>query len=464
MNVRLIVGLLVVGVGLSVATAVSAAEDSTLADAAEEGRAAQVRTLLDSGADVNGTQVDGMTALHWAVYHDDSVTASLLMQSGADVGAANRYGVTPISLAATNRNADVVRLLLDAGADANATLSGGETVLMTAARAGSAEAVTALLAGGGDPNARERRDQTALMWAAAEGHASVVDVLIGAGADVHNSLKSGFTPLFFAVRGGHLEAVRTLLEAGVGVNEVLQRVKEGPEAFLNSVSKRPVDDGTSPLLLAVRNGHFELAVALIEAGADPNDQRTGFNPLHTVTWVRKPDASDLGDPPPIGLGSLASLDFAKRLVEFGCGRQRPAAGDEAPSPPHRLSDRDGRGHGLSHGGGPRGYRDDACPARSGCGPLSDKSEGHDPADGGGRSRHRVASRRGGHRTRGARSRAVSPRAGGGPQRRGQERRHRDAWCGLRTLSEGRGAVGRERGRPGSVVGSEREGTDATVHR
>ncbi len=43
MNVRLIVGLLVVGVGLSVATAVSAAEDSTLADAAEEGRAAQVR-------------------------------------------------------------------------------------------------------------------------------------------------------------------------------------------------------------------------------------------------------------------------------------------------------------------------------------------------------------------------------------------------------------------------------------
>ncbi|MDE0387342.1 MAG: ankyrin repeat domain-containing protein [Rhodospirillales bacterium] len=35
----------------------------------------------------------------------------------------------------------------------------------------------------------------------------------------------------------------------------------------------------SPLLLAVRNGHFELAVELIKAGADPNDQRTGFAPL-----------------------------------------------------------------------------------------------------------------------------------------------------------------------------------------
>ena len=336
MNVRRIVRVFVLGIVVGTAGVAGAAEDSTLADAAETESAAQVRTLLDSGADVNGAQVDGMTALHWAVYHDDAVTASLLMQSGADVGAANRYGVTPISLAATNRNADVVRLLLDAGADANATLSGGETVLMTAARAGSAEAITALLARGADPNARERRDQTALMWAAAEGHASVVDALIGAGADVHASLKSGFTPLFFAVRGGHLEAVGTLLEAGVDVNEVLQRVKDGPEAFLNSVSKRPVDDGMSPLLLAVRNGHFELAVALIETGADPNDQRTGFNPLHTVTWVRKPDASDLGDPSPIGMGSLTSLDFVKRLVELGADVNGQLLGTK-PRPPHTAS-------------------------------------------------------------------------------------------------------------------------------
>ncbi len=336
MKVGRIVRLSVLGVVLGTAGAASAAEDSILADAVERGRAAQVRTLLDSGADVNGTQVDGMTALHWAVYHDDAVTASLLSQSGADVSVENRYGVSPILLAATNGNADVVRLLLDAGADANATLPGGEAVIMTAARTGSVEAVTALLVAGADPNAREQRDQTALMWAAAEGHASVVDALIHAGADVHASLKSGFTPLFFAVRGGHVEAVRTLLEAGVDVNEVLQRVKDGQSVFLNSVSKRPVDDGMSPLLLAVRNGHFELAIALVAAGADPNDQRTGFNPLHTVTWVRRPDASDLGDPPPIGLGSLTSLDFVKRLVALGADVNGQLLGTK-PRPPHTAS-------------------------------------------------------------------------------------------------------------------------------
>jgi ankyrin repeat protein len=77
--------------------------------------------------------------------------------------------------------------------------------------------------------------------------------------------------------------------------------------------------GTSPLILAVENGHFELAVALLEAGADPNDQRSGFTALHTLTWVRKPNRGDTddGDPAPIGSGNLGSLQFVEKLVEHG---------------------------------------------------------------------------------------------------------------------------------------------------
>ena len=315
MDLRRIAQLSILVLGIA-GTAV-AAEDSTLADAAERADAALVRTLLEAGADVTAAQEDGMTALHWAVYHDDTNTAALLIRSGADVNAANRYRVTPLSLAATNRNAALVTRLLDAGAGPNATLHGGETVLMTAARTGSPEAVKALLARGADPNAQERRDQAALMWAAAEGHAAVVKALVDAGADIHASLKSGFTPMFFAVRAGHIEAVQTLLAAGVDINAVLERVKDGPDREVNNASYRPIDDGMSPLLMAVRNGHFELAIELVKAGADPNDQRTGFNPLHTVTWVRKPDASDRGDPAPIGSGDLTSLEFVAELVALG---------------------------------------------------------------------------------------------------------------------------------------------------
>jgi len=306
-----IAGLALLTVGVAGASA--AADNPALADAAERRNAALVRSLLAARADVNTAQVDGMTALHWAVYHDEAEMAALLVRSGANVSATNLYGVPPLSLAAINGNAALVRTLLEAGADANAAQPGGETVLMTAARAGSVDTVKALLARGANPNARERRDQDALMWAAAEGHAAVVQALIDGGADVRARVKSGFTPLFFAVREGHIDAARMLLKAGVDVNEVLQHDERGADVPVTDA----VASGTSPLLMAVQNGHFELAIALVEAGADPNDRRTGFTPLHAVTWVRRPDASDAGDPPPIGSGRLTSLQFVRALVERG---------------------------------------------------------------------------------------------------------------------------------------------------
>jgi ankyrin repeat protein len=313
-----------------VAGIAQAADKATLADAAEQRNPALIRQLLATGADVNAAQVDGMTALHWAVYNDDAETARLLVRSRADVNATNRYGVPPLFLACTNNNATLVGLLLDAGANANASLPGGETVLMTAAKVGNLEAVKALLARGANPNARERRDQTALMWAAAEGHATVVRALIEAGSGINDTLTSGFTPLFFAVREGHVDVVRVLLEAGVNVNETLKPRKDQP-APTGSARYQPVRNGTSPLLMAVENGHFELAMALVEAGADPNDQRSGFTPLHAISWVRKPDASDAGDPAPIGSGTLTSLQFVGALVARGANVN--ARLNKVPRPP-----------------------------------------------------------------------------------------------------------------------------------
>jgi uncharacterized protein len=311
-----------------------AADKATLADAAEHRDGALIAKLLAAGADVNAAQVDGMTALHWAVYNDDAETAGLLVRSRANVNATNRYGVPPLSIACTNGNATLVRLLLDAGANANASLPGGETVLMTAARVGNLEAVKALLARGANPNAQERRDQTALMFAAAEGHATVVRALLEAGSEVKATLASGFTPLLFAVREGHIDVVRVLLEAGVKVNETVTPKAERPASTSTVVntSYKPMRSGTSPLLLAVENGHFELAIALVEAGADPNDQRSGFSPLHAISWVRKPDASDVGDPAPIGSGRLTSLEFVRAIVAHGANvNARLAKG--VPRPP-----------------------------------------------------------------------------------------------------------------------------------
>jgi ankyrin repeat protein len=292
---------------LAAGSLAAAVSNARLADAVEERDAAGVRALIEQGADVNLPQTDGMTALHWAVRLDDVELAKALVRAGADVKATNRYGVTPLSLASTNGNAAMVELLLDAGADPNTALPGGETALMTAARTGKIGAVKALLSRGADVNAKESgQGQTAIMWAAAEGHTEVVEALIEAGADFRTPLDSGFTPLFFAVREGRIGVVRALLKAGADVNETMQ-----PRTRRTRV--RP---GTSALLLAAANAHFELGAILLEAGADPNADLPGYTVLHAMASVRNPGIGD-NDPPPEGSGNMSSLEFVRKLAKHG---------------------------------------------------------------------------------------------------------------------------------------------------
>jgi uncharacterized protein len=286
---------------------VGAAAELTLADAAEKRDSATIRALLKAKANVNALQADGMTALHWATHYDDLKTVKRLIAAGADAKAASRYDVTPLALACTNGNQKIVELLLKAGADPNSTLPGGETALMTACRTGRLGPVEALLARGADANAREHKGQTALMWAAAEGHVEVVDALLKAGADFDAALASGFTPLFFAVREGRTEVVSRLIKAGADVNETMR-----PKRADGSVHGK----ATNSLILAIENGHFELAVALLKAGAHPNGRPEGFTAMHALTWVRKPIRGD-GNPPPIGSGSLSSLEMARQLMAHG---------------------------------------------------------------------------------------------------------------------------------------------------
>lgn len=306
----IVLAVMVLRAGFSPLVADAATDDTPLADAAAVRQWTQLQQLLSDGADPGERHPDGMTALHWAAWHDHTETCRRLLQNGAEASAVTRYHVTPLTIACQNGNAEIVALLLNAGADPNRAQHGGETPLMTASRTGRPKAVTALLAAGADVNAREAHQQTALMWAAAEGHTDVVDALLGAGADFRTPLRSGFTPLLFAVRQGHTDTVRRLMAAGADIHAVMQPEARGPR-----IARR----GTSPLLLAVENAHFELAAMLIEAGADPNDQRSGFAPLHALSWVRKPNLGDGvdGDPPPRGSGDLTSLQFVEFLVAAG---------------------------------------------------------------------------------------------------------------------------------------------------
>jgi ankyrin repeat protein len=229
---------------------------SPLAEAAQRGDFALVRTLLESGGlDVDAFGRDGTPALHWAVRAGEREAVARLIAAGATVDAANRYGLRPLELAIEAGDAEIVRQLLEAGADATLADRAGEPPLMFAARSGDVAIAGALLAHGAAVDARDRDfGQTALMIAAREGHAEVARLLLDAGANLDAQTRPEPPPRFIPPS-----------ESPEGLSRGAGIIRAGwPEGR----GKRfPAGGSKTPLLYAAREGHFGVAELLIERGA-----------------------------------------------------------------------------------------------------------------------------------------------------------------------------------------------------
>jgi len=261
-----------------------------LVDAAKSGnKEALQRVLAQKGVNVNVTEGDGTTALHWASYHDDLDAANQLIRAGAKVNAANDLGATPLWAASQNGSEAMVKRLLEAGADPNLALQAGETPVMVASRAGYPRVVELLVARGANVNAHGSRGQTALMWAVSEKHPEVVKVLLAHRADVHAKSEvwsqvmavephgyapynksiphGGETALMFAARVGDLESAKLLVAGGANVNDT--------DAW-----------GVSATTLAAHSDFRDVAEFLLDKGADASAQAAGFSALHNAIMQR----------------------------------------------------------------------------------------------------------------------------------------------------------------------------------
>jgi len=309
----------------------SPAVDIRLVDQAMEGNLEGVRSLLSQQVDVNSAQGDGMTALHWAAYRDDLPLAELLIEAKANPEAETRVGaVTPLILAARNGSGAMIAALLKAGADPGKAASTGATPLVSAATSGSVDAVKALVDGGADLNAREKTNgQTALMFAAWENRADVIRLLMERGAhpglssfvnlldeplfdddglpipkrkgaqSLGNSVMGGMTALHFAARDGNLDAVKALVESRADVNQVSG------------------GDGSSPINIAIANGHYTVGKYLLDHGADPNlANLDGLTPLYATVNMRYAPVSWAPNPR-TDQESVGSTELLQALLEGG---------------------------------------------------------------------------------------------------------------------------------------------------
>jgi ankyrin repeat protein len=308
--------LLLAGTALAADTV--AAKDLRLVEAAKTRNRAAAVALLQKRIDPNIAEPDGTTALHWAVRYDDVTLVERLIKAGAKPDVANRYGMTPIALACESGSSAVVEQLLKAGVSPNATGPLGETALHTCAHTGNVDAAKALLARGATVNTGDSwRGQTPLMWAAAQGHAAMVRVLVEAGADVNVRSTvvtwerqrtaeprdkwlppGGFTPLLLAARAGCVDCIKVLSASGANINEIT------PESH-------------TALVLALMNGEFDAAGALIDAGIDINlADSVGRTALYAAVDAHTMPSSNRPAPKEAD-STLSSMDIIQKLLAKG---------------------------------------------------------------------------------------------------------------------------------------------------
>ncbi len=328
MRVRLSLNLVAV---LAMTALVGAAPPSAspVADAAMRGNRDAVRTLLQQGADVNGAQGDGMSALHWAADKGDAELTAMLVYAGANPTAVTRIGqYTPLHLASRSASLGAVKALLAAGAAVDArTSTSGVTPLHLAATAGSEPVVLALLDAKADVNALEAEwGQTPLIFAASLNRVDAVRTLLARGADPNVTSKTvdlkKHTPLYRASN----DRLSKVLEASAGKNgkptpsQVQAAVQASRDLYTSGKLPEPEKPaagaapaaaqaggqagqggnqqmffeetpglsskgGLTALLHAARQGHVAAVTALVDGGADVNrvSAGDGTSPLLMAT-------------------------------------------------------------------------------------------------------------------------------------------------------------------------------------
>ena len=311
--------------------------------AAEVGDVESIKKLLAGGAEVNGKNKGGYTALHLAAKRGQAAAAAALLEAKANIGLASKSGKTALHYVAYyNGNLDLAKALLDAEAAVNAkdgknktpldyALSkkrtelaellrskGGKTTkelaaaenIFAAAEVGDLEAIKKHLEGGADVNAANKKGYTALHMAVRRGQKDAAALLLEKGANV-NAQRKGKTPLDFAGKNEEIAALlrekggktgKEIKAAGsifsAAQNGLVDAVKTHLAAGVDVNGKNKA--GYTALHLAAKKGHVEVVKVLLEAKADIGlVSKSGKTALHYVAYYN------------------GNLDLAKLLLNVG---------------------------------------------------------------------------------------------------------------------------------------------------
>ncbi|KAI1390787.1 ankyrin repeat-containing domain protein [Hypoxylon trugodes] len=286
--------------------------------AAKNGALSGVAHILKHGADVNATDDEGRGALYYALQNrhisvvqellkwkpqlniltsdgktllqhamGDVSMVEMLLDSRADPELPNGEGLTAINAAVVEKKADVVKLLVNRGVDIHRRdQSGWNPILNATGDVRDAKITRILLEGGASLEDTNPYERVPLHYAARE--TEVLKVLLEFQKDIDLEPRDfyGRTPLLTIDSATSLECIRLLLQAGADVNA---RDREGWSALMKVMDGR-LPPQVADVLLADENTQVDVVgrqpgtalhvaccalnpdfvTKLLEHGADPN--------------------------------------------------------------------------------------------------------------------------------------------------------------------------------------------------
>lgn len=232
--------------------------------------------LLQSGADVNTSDVQGFTPLFMASYYGFISVVEILIQNGAGLNVKTVSGATPLQASSTMGHFRVTQLLVQHGADVTTKDNAGRNLLNYACRPGNLELVNFII-NESQTQALDEADHWGsrpLSVAARFGSVGIVRALIGTGAvEVESSDKFGRTAALWAASRGHY-AVASLLAKGDGYRdlrtaiieeEAIQEQSQEARAYCE-ICYLPIQSQTYVLCGICNGGDFEVCSACLNLG------------------------------------------------------------------------------------------------------------------------------------------------------------------------------------------------------
>lgn len=188
---------------------------SPLHQALLAGQSETARFLIQSGADVNWRDAEGIAPLGYAALAGDVAAAGLLIERGARVDAQDTaLGGSPLHLAALRGHANVILLLVDKGAPLDLRTKDGRTALAVAVEGGKRDCAEILLSRGASAHARDEKNRTLLHRAVLARDAEIVRLLLARGADPLVRSAYGNTALDLALQEDLTEIAGLLSASG----------------------------------------------------------------------------------------------------------------------------------------------------------------------------------------------------------------------------------------------------------